>query len=237
MAVPAYIDEALRRSPRRIAASSRTPCLQIGGASRRSKGSHRRHQSAMECGTSKRAERPADGRGFGDEQAWDHKRRYFERRTYRYFTHWSASSTPVEHPSAASIATPKSAETRRRLARCRPVGHRPAVDGGAEPERPRPRLFEDGSTVLRTPKPQPQHRSCSSRTARSVVTPPRWRRCSTVCSSSSGGSATSARVCSAEKCLGKQLIGWSTILSNSPLNSGQRGALAEHIGQLYRNGC
>ena len=37
--------------------------------------------------------------------------------------------------------------------------------------------------------------------------------------------------------LGRQFIGWSTFLSNSPLNNAQRAQLARRVGELRRSEC
>ena len=37
--------------------------------------------------------------------------------------------------------------------------------------------------------------------------------------------------------LGRQFIGWSAFLSNSPMNKAQRAQLAKRVRELYRSGC
>ena len=168
----------------------------------------------------------------GDKQAWKDKRRYFERRTYGYFTH-------IERILKACCASFGGQYNPAREAYT-PAVALEVVQWATDPrwsglsEEAKARLREDGAPFFRELLKRNPQIDLLLANGRSVVTQ---------VVSLFNGQVTewwehdlgTSLFCG--EVLGRRFIGWSTFLSNSPLNNEQRDALAKRVCDLYRNGC
>ena len=228
MTLPGYIAKELRRSP------PKDCCVQQDALPQIAEGYLEEAKVATvginPRGAAKRADYlPMDA--GGDEQAWDHKRRYFERRKYSYFTHIE----PILNACGASFGGKYDPE-----GRYAPAVSLDFVQWATDPlwaglsQEAKTRLLDDGAPFFIELLNRNPNIDLLLANGRSVVTQmaslfnrqfPEW---------SEPGLGTNL-FCG--EVLGRQFIGWSTFLSNSTLNRRQRAALAERVGELYLNGC
>ena len=172
----------------------------------------------------------------GLAEAYEDKRQYFEKRKYGYFTHLekilnacnaSYGGLYAERESHLNLAAsldvvqwttdPLWSELPRR---CSPDAQKRLLDDGVPFFRETLRRNDGISLLLGN------GRSAVEQLERAFkVEFRRWRE---------AGLGTHL-YCG--ELLGRPFIGWSTFLSNSPLNKEQRAQLARRVGELYRSRC
>lgn len=171
----------------------------------------------------------------GVAAAYEDKRRYFEKQTYGYFTHlekilnacgatygglYAEAESHLDLAASLDVVQwPTDPLWSKLLGRCFP---------GAQK-----RLLDDGVPFFREALRRNTRIGCLLGNGRSVVEQlerafevkfRRWRE------------AELGTYLYCGELLGRQFIGWSTFLSNSPMNKAQRANLARRVCELHRNG-
>ena len=168
----------------------------------------------------------------GAEQAWDDKQRYFERRTYSYFTHLE----PILQACGASYGGKYDPDRRYSSLAVSLDVVQWATDpqwGGLSEDAKNKLLVNGASFFTKVLEENPNievllgnGKSAVEQMASSFKVHFRERK---------ENDLRTRLYCG--ELLGRQFIGWSTFLSNSPLNRLERAELANRVGELYRTGC
>ncbi len=172
----------------------------------------------------------------GLAEAYEDKRKYFERRTYTYFTHLEKILNACGATYGGLYAEDDSHSV---LAASLDM-----VQWTTDPlwsELPRrcslhaqERLLDDGVPFFRETLRKNAQIGLLLGNGKSVVEQlerafevefPKWRE------------AELGTHLYCGELLGRQFIGWSAFLSNAPLNKAQRAQLARRVGELHRSGC